>query len=178
MQNTAKLHTNNAVNTTDFVSAAIDGELDSAQLQQFIKDYQRDHDYQAQWQSYHIIGDALRLTPVHGASIAQRVSAQLAQEPTLLAPQRKSIVHKYALPVAASVAAVMLVSWSALNLTAVSNTTTLANNAPAAQTAAIQTAQIDPAQLNEFMAAHRDYSPGINSPYLNASYEVPTERTR
>ncbi|MEQ1668096.1 MAG: sigma-E factor negative regulatory protein, partial [Sulfuriferula sp.] len=90
MQNTAKLHADNAVNTTDFVSAAIDGELDSAQLQQFIKDYQRNDDYQTQWQTYHIIGDTLRLTPVHGSGIAQRVSAQLAQEPTLLAPQRKS----------------------------------------------------------------------------------------
>lgn len=178
MQNTAKLHTNDAVNTTDFVSAAIDGALDDTQFQHFIKNYQHDDKYQAQWQTYHLIGDALRLTPIHGPGIAQRVSTQLAQMPTVLAPQRKSLIYKYTLPIAASIAAVMLVSWSALNLTTVSTTTTLAKSTPVNQTIALQTAQIDPVQLNEYIAAHRDYSPGINSPYLNASYEIPTEPSR
>lgn len=179
MQNTAKLNNTHAGNQIDIVSAAIDGELDTAQFDAFIRDYKRDNHLAAQWQTYHFIGDALRQTPINSPSIAQRVSAQLANEPTLLAPQRKSLVHKYALPVAASVAAVMLVSWSALNLTSDPiHTSTMAANTPTAQTAIIQTAQIDPSQLNEFIAAHRDYSAGVNSPFVNASYEIPAERNQ
>ncbi|MFA5170136.1 MAG: sigma-E factor negative regulatory protein [Sulfuriferula sp.] len=177
MQNTAKLNNTGAIEQMDIVSAAVDGELDSAQLELFIRDYKRDSDYPSQWQTYHLIGDVLRLTPVHTPSIAQRVSAQLANEPTILAPQRKSMMHRYALPVAASVAAVMLVSWSALNLTP-NNPTTLAINTPAKQPQVTQMAQIDPAQINEFIAAHRDYSAGVNSPFVNASYEIPAERSR
>ncbi|BBP00237.1 sigma-E factor negative regulatory protein [Sulfuriferula nivalis] len=179
MQNTAKLDSTGAAEQSDITSAAIDGELDSAQFDTFLRDYKRDNDLESQWQTYHLIGDALRQTPMHASSIAQRVSAQLANEPTLLAPQRKSLVHKYALPVAASVAAVMLVSWSALNLTSDPiHSSTLAANTPSAQQPVIQTAQIDPTQLNEFIAAHRDYSAGVNSPFVNASYEIPAERNR
>jgi sigma-E factor negative regulatory protein RseA len=179
MKNTAKLNNTDATDYNDMVSAAIDGELDSAQFEAFIRDYKRDNNLASQWQTYHFIGDALRQTPIHTPSIAQRVSAQLANEPTLLAPQRKSLVHKYALPVAASVAAVMLVSWSALNLTSDPiHSSTLAANTSSVQTPSIQTAQIDPTQLNEFIAAHRDYSAGVSSPFVNASYEIPAERNR
>lgn len=182
MQNTAnKLSTKStSTDTTEqryFVSAALDGELDANQLDTFIRDYKRDNTYATQWQTYQLISDTLRQTPIQTTGIAQRVSAQLANEPTLLAPQRKSLMHKYALPVAASVAAVMLVSWSALNLTTSPNVS-LAVNTPAKQSQVIQTAQIDPTQLNEFIAAHRDYSAGVNSPFVNASYEVPAEPNR
>jgi sigma-E factor negative regulatory protein RseA len=182
MQNTAKKlrSTSNSTDTTEqisVVSAALDGELDSDQLDIFIRDYKRDDTYVTQWQTYQLISDTLRQTPTHATSIAQRVSAQLASEPTLLAPQRKSLVQKYALPVAASVAAVMLVSWSALNLNTSPNAV-LAVNTPVKQSQVVQTAQIDPAQLNEFIAAHRDYSAGVNSPFVNASYEVPAEPSR
>ena len=177
MQNTAKLNNTGTIEQLDIVSAAVDGELDSTQLELFIRGYKRDSDYPSQWQTYHLIGDVLRLTPAHIPSIAQRVSAQLANEPTILAPQHKSMMHRYALPVAASVAAVMLVSWSALNLTS-NSPTTLAANTPAKQPQVTQMAQIDPAQINEFIAAHRDYSAGVNSPFVNASYEIPAEHSR
>jgi sigma-E factor negative regulatory protein RseA len=179
MHNTAKLNDTNAIDQRDIISAAIDGELNSIQFGNFIRDYKHDNELASQWQTYHLIGDVLRQTPIHRPSIAQRISAQLANEPTILAPQRKSLAQRYALPVAASVAAVMLVSWSALNLTSDPiHSTTLAANTPSTQQANIQTAQIDPTQLNEFIAAHRDYSAGVNSPFVNASYEIPAERNQ
>jgi hypothetical protein len=171
MQNTAQKTDYQPL--SDTISAAVDGELNIAEYQQFIADYKRDNAVQADWRTYQTIGDSLRKSN-HYCNLAARISAQLAHEPTLLAPPKKSRIAHYALPVAASVAAIMFVSWSALNLNA---TPSLTNSvASISSPAPIQTAQIDSVQLNEFIAAHRDYAAGVNSPYMNASYATSTER--
>ena len=66
------------------ISALMDDEHNPQVLESLV----RDKDMQAVWSRYHLIGDCLRdpLTNNIAIDIADRVSEQLASEPTILAP--------------------------------------------------------------------------------------------
>jgi sigma-E factor negative regulatory protein RseA len=96
------------------LSAIIDGELEGdvhAQLNHL----RSDPELRAAWDTYHLIGDALR---GHACpEIAPRVISRLREEPTVLAPLRtRSTVKRlgrYGMYAAASAAAVAIVVWTA-----------------------------------------------------------------
>ncbi|MDR3390783.1 MAG: sigma-E factor negative regulatory protein [Sulfuriferula sp.] len=157
-----------------YISAGMDGELDDHALNRILQACKQDAHCQSQWETYHMIGDILRQTPLTSGNLAAKVSRHLADEPTVLAPRRQRNVGKYAMPMAASIAAVMLVTWSALNLPGPSAHAP----APSLATAQLQQDKFNQVQLADFIAAHRDYSPGATSPFVNAAYEVSTERSR
>ncbi len=68
------------------LSAWIDGELDPAAVQHLSGQLKTDPELSDAWHSYHLIGDALRQPNHLAVSVADRVAAQLAHEPTLFAP--------------------------------------------------------------------------------------------
>src|SRR5438034_8208856 len=74
-----------------------------------------DPELRGAWDTYHLIGDALRgqISP----GIADRVVARLREEPTVLAPPPERNPTRrlgwYAMSAAASVAAVVFVAWTA-----------------------------------------------------------------
>ncbi len=156
------------------ISAGMDGQLDDQALSQLIKNCKQDKESHSQWETYHMIGDILRQTPLTSSSLSAKIARQIADEPTILAPQRNRSMSRYAMPMAASIAAVMLVSWSALNIPAASTP----SPAPTLAVAQLQQDKIDQVQLADFIAAHRDFSPGASSPFVNAAYQVPAERSR
>src|SRR5882672_10802931 len=89
------------------LSAFIDGELQGEGLQAHLGRLRTDPGLRKAWDTYHLIGDALRgqISP----EIATRVVARLREEPTVLAPRpekRNSIgrLGWYAMSAAASVA--------------------------------------------------------------------------
>jgi len=178
MHNTAQQQVNGSEHElAGYISAGMDSQLDDKALNQLIQSCRQDENCQSQWETYHMIGDILRQTPLTSSRLTAKISLQLADEPTVLAPQRQRAVSKYIMPMAASIAAVMLVSWSALNIP---SATTSSSSLVAAQTqvAQIQQDKIDQVQLAEFIAAHRDFSPGASSPFVNAAYQVTAERSR
>src|SRR5882672_3795494 len=98
------------------LSAFIDGELQGEGLQAHLGRLRTDPELRSAWDTYHLIGDALRgqISP----EIAARVVARLSGEPTVLAPrpERKSPSGRlgwYLMSAAASIAAVALVVWTA-----------------------------------------------------------------
>jgi len=96
------------------LSALIDGEFQGDGLHAHLGRLRADPELQRAWDTYHLIGDALRgqISP----AIADRVAARLREEPTVLAPrpQRPSgRLGWYAMSAAASTAAVALVVWTA-----------------------------------------------------------------
>ena len=165
------------------ISSAMDGELTAHEYGDIARLCQQT-EQAAQWHDWHAIRDALQQTP-YCASIADRVAQQLALEPTILSPQRKP--HRFshvAMPLAASLAAVVVVGWSALHFTNLGNPSpaTLATlSTPLTQVAtvshiqqaSIDAGKIDQARLNRYMAAHRDFATDANSPLMDASYQVP-----
>jgi sigma-E factor negative regulatory protein RseA len=98
------------------LSAWIDGELEREPARHLPLQLKRDADLRGNWDCYHLIGDALR--GVQGPNLCAKICARLDEEPTVLAPQRRSPAEKlrrYALSAAAGVAAVAFVGWMALS---------------------------------------------------------------
>lgn len=99
------------------LSAWMDGELEQPEAGATLARLKERPELQALWETYHVIGDAMRgdrlLSRQFGAGLAQR----LAEEPTVLAPQRRRArrVATYGLSAAASAAAVAMVAWVALS---------------------------------------------------------------
>ncbi len=186
MLNTApKIHTNDQ---TELLSSAMDSELSEQEWPQFFL-LAQDHNLPNTWTSWHIIGDTLRENGVH-ASLVDEVARQLAQEPTVLAPTRKRwhpFRTEYMMPIAASVAAVAVVGFSVLRMGPANITTApqvastqnvqavaLAQPGPSTNLP-VQQANLDQGRLARFVAAHGEYTPGINSPVMDASWQTTTE---
>lgn len=97
------------------LSALIDGEGRGDDLQAHLSRLGADAELRRAWDTYHLIGDALRgdISP----NLCGRVATRLHAEPTVLAPQRKESAFQraawYSLSAAAGVAAVALVAWMA-----------------------------------------------------------------
>jgi sigma-E factor negative regulatory protein RseA len=96
------------------LSAIIDGEVEG-DIHADLGRLRTDPDLRTAWDTYHLIGDALRghVSP----EIAPRVIARLREEPTVLTPPRaRSVVKRlgrYGMYAAASAAAVAIVAWTA-----------------------------------------------------------------
>src|SRR5258708_35942483 len=98
------------------LSAFIDGELQGEGLQAHLGRLRTDPALRKAWDTYHLIGDALR--GQISREIATRVVARLRDEPTVLAPrpEKRNPIGRfgwYAMSAAASVAAVAFVVWTA-----------------------------------------------------------------
>lgn len=172
MQNSAvpTHETERAIEDTT-LSALADGELDHQETVRILETLSHRADWRARWQSYHIIGDCLRDIPPLKSDLATRISLLLADEPTILAPRRRSLTTRFAMPAAASLAAMVLVAWGVINFNQNANVPLTAN-----QMVAVNTGQLSPDarhDVNDYVVAHRDFSPGAM--IANAAFEVPSE---
>ncbi len=97
------------------ISTLMDDEGIESELDQDMLRLRTDSALRRTWDTYHLIGDALRGDVAPG--LCARVSERLAAEPTVLAPQRRKVdakVVQIALSAAAGVAGIALVGWLAL----------------------------------------------------------------
>ena len=97
------------------ISRLVDGEISDAELDAVFAKLKQGKG-KATWECYHVIGDTLRGGNIANPGFSQRFAARLAEEPTVLAPQRSvrraAARHPiYAWAAAAGVAAVALVGW-------------------------------------------------------------------
>jgi sigma-E factor negative regulatory protein RseA len=144
----------------DRLSALMDGELDDRSAADVLQTLASDREAVETWRTYQLISDAMRQGTQLSEGFTARVSARLAQEPTVLAPRRMQRESRrwVALSAAASLAAVALVGWLAF----------------APQPQLIQPAQpvaqapvADPkpnivplpTQANDYLLAHQGFSP-------------------
>src|SRR5688572_20259968 len=146
----------------DRISALMDGELEADQAELQLARLKQDPEARASWDSYHLIGAAMRGEPMMTPNLARRLSDRLAQEPTVLAPRPKHAGHAtiYALSAAASIAAVAVVGWVAFHNPVapqpeVAATMPAAAPAPAAQLASVPR----DGTMNEYLMAHQGFSP-------------------
>ena len=144
------------------VSALIDGEIQSDSLHAHLGRLRADPELRGAWDTYHLIGDALRghISP----AISDRVVARLREEPTVLAPRPERSPSRrlgwYAMSAAASVAAVAFVVWTASpgwraepQLAGGPEAATLATGAPVTLVSSVA-----PAEIENYLLAHRPYS--------------------
>lgn len=152
------------------LSALVDGELRSGDLETHLGRLRTDRELRGVWSTYHLIGDALR---GHlGPEITDRVVARLRDEPTVLAPRvvRFKRFGWYAMPAAAGVAAVALVVWTASPMwrapepalgTVASSPTGTAGSATVAAAGAPSAGTkppAAPAEVENYLLAHHPFS--------------------
>lgn len=155
------------------ISAWMDGELSGEQARQLPLQLKRNAELRADWDCYHLIGDAMR--DVHGPDLCAGICARLDAEPTVLAPRRRSKadwLHWRPLQMAASVAAVAFVGWMALSGVPQDSPQIAAIHAPAVKQVAMPAGE----GARDYLLAHQRYSPssamqGV-APYVRTVAEV------
>ncbi|MGE5320199.1 MAG: sigma-E factor negative regulatory protein [Hyphomicrobiaceae bacterium] len=151
------------------LSAALDGETARAETEACITGLKRDGDLRRNWSEYHLIGDLMRgETPVQEDFMA-RFSAQLAAEPTVLAPRRSVWPQRVAVASFASLAV-----WGAISITRLMSdepaTLPMAVAPGGFQQASLSTgpASEDP-RYAPYLVAHQEFAPmAVVSPYQPA----------
>ena len=155
------------------ISRLMDGEVDAQEFERICAEMKSPAAVDT-WVCYHVIGDQLR--GAHGVSprLTTRFRAALAAEPTVLAPGaqrgRTAQVATAAWAVAATLAAVTVVGWTAFSMVDAPPTAV----ARAREAATVRAAQIKPlADLPaDYLIAHQEYSPSTAiqgmGPYLRA----------
>ncbi len=140
------------------ISRLMDGELDDEAFIRLCPDL-RAPDALKTWECYHLIGDQLRGTPRQSPGFAERFSAALAAEPTVLAPRsaRAERPATFAWAVAATLAAVTVVGWTAFSMVDLPPDAV----ARAREATTIRSAQVSPpVQVPaDYLLAHHEYSP-------------------
>jgi sigma-E factor negative regulatory protein RseA len=151
----------------DQISRLMDGDSDEPELERVCRAGGESMDA---WVCYHVIGDALRGSGTLSPGFFARFAAALANEPTVLAPQSR-LTHRLGVSwaIAATVAAVAVVGWTAVSLTD-APTTALAR---AREAADVHAAQLRPQSVPpDYLLAHQEYSPATAmqgvGPYLRA----------
>lgn len=138
----------------DSLSAFLDGELSNEQARRVLRQLSTSPGAQGRLWEYIAVGDALRglHTDAKAPHLTARVMAALEQEPTILAPMRKSRHRRATLWLAA--AAVGAISWG------------LWQSLPD-QVASVPMAANDihpPVDLQPYLAAHQDFAQAVIAP--------------
>jgi sigma-E factor negative regulatory protein RseA len=151
------------------ISRLMDGELEGAEADAAFREL-KGPDGVASWACYHVIGDTLRRCGEPTPGFAERFSARLEAEPTVLAPRPKRAPRlPFVWAAAASVAAVLVVGSVAVStLDPQPTAITKAREANAVRTARAGPQPVSP----DYLLAHQEYSPTTQiqgvGPYLRA----------
>lgn len=159
------------------VSALMDGELDKQDASNVIEAVRRNDELQEEWESYHLIGDALRQSSRLSMNISSSVSQKLKTEPAVLFPNNTSSIPKqqkhkvFAFSMAASVVA-MISAWIIMhNSSYESHQSMIAENfnqdsnltvVPVIVSSPATLGNYPPAEINDYLFVHREFSPGTN----------------
>jgi sigma-E factor negative regulatory protein RseA len=95
------IESENRSSTLETLSAMADGEVDSTAAAQACAAWRDDSSARYAWHSYHLIGDVLRsedLAIAQDASLLTTLRMRLANEPTILAPDKPRPQHTHRSP--------------------------------------------------------------------------------
>jgi sigma-E factor negative regulatory protein RseA len=162
----------------DAISALMDGELDEPQAQREVARLKSDAELRERWDSFHVIGDAMRGQGLLSFGFAESISKRLQEEPTVLAPRRSTRQARrvtYALSAAASLCAVAFVGWVALSPTvpgALQAGVAPASGVIATPASASMASVSSEGHMNEYLLAHQGFSPSTAiqglAPYMRS----------
>lgn len=164
------------------ISVLMDGEAGGQDAHQAMLRLKDNGEAREAWAAYHLIGDVMRGEALPAFDVSQRVAAAIAQEPTVMAPQRSSRPSKpltYALSAAASVSAIAVVGWMAFSTGNVVSPGVEVARAPVpvVQPEAPLVSSPSDGQMNEYLLAHQGVSPSTSlhgvAPYIRTISTAP-----
>ena len=157
------------------ISALMDGELGQDEALALLSAAKGEKGVSQDWLLYHTIGDSLRETRPLSPGFTARFAERLKDEPTILAPRRETRIKPanrplLALSAAASLAAVSLVVWAALQLGSQYATDQAARNGVAEFNQASAETSLN---VNSYLVAHQEYSRASqqDAAYQNVTYQ-------
>lgn len=139
---------------TKEISALMDGELNTAEVDGIIKVCRDNEQHRDAWRCYHVIGDALRQEHGHLPGLEERILGKLQNEPTVLAPRRGAWLlplPRIAMAAAASFATVGAVAWLVYQQTPTPPNAVTISQAPVIQPVAVS-------HVEDYLRAHREFS--------------------
>ena len=147
------------------LSAALDGETPRDETEACVAELKHDEVLRRAWSEYHLVGDLMRGVAPARDDFMARFSAQLAAEPTVLAPRRSVWPQRVAVASLASLAA-----WGAVSLMGLMQDTPAI--APMAAAPGVQQAALGQDTANEddrfapYLVVHQEFAPmAVASPY-------------
>jgi len=154
------------------ISRLMDGEVEDVEFERCVAEL-KSAEAMRTWMCYHVIGDHLRGGYGMSSKFSLSLSQALAAEPTVLAPPPRRVTQPatFAWAVAATLAAVTVVGWTAFSMIEVPPTAV----ARARDAASVRAAQVKPTGdvPAEYLLAHQEYSPAFaiqgGGPYLRAA---------
>jgi sigma-E factor negative regulatory protein RseA len=180
------------------VAALADGNLSDADAQAVLDLLIHSTELRDYWDELHAVGDALRSEELIGTSdeFVARFASRLAAEPTVLASRNLRANRpwlRYGFPGLAAAAAIAMVAWiaapqfSGAPIGAPAQVARVEPRAPVAavvEQVALRASPVDPKQLNEYLAAHQQFSvtalhgPGYIQSASLETVRVPTEQEK
>lgn len=143
------------------ISALMDGELESHEIADALRELHRSEALRSQWSDSQLIGAALRGEQGLGVDVTARVMSAIELEPTVMAPKprRTPEWQRPAFALAASAAGVALVAWLALAPGGAGPAGTAALAGAKAEPTVVAQARSTP-RLQEYLVAHQAHAPG------------------
>lgn len=158
-------HAGPADDWQSILSAVLDGETAPADTRACIATLKHDDGLRRVWSEYHLIGDLMRGVDRAPPDFMARFSAELANEPTVLAPRRSVWPQRLTVASFASLAV-----WGAVSLTGLISD--IQAPPPMAAAPAVQQVALEleptPADshLVPYLVAHQEFAPmAVASPY-------------
>jgi sigma-E factor negative regulatory protein RseA len=171
------------------ISALMDGELNAEEAAVLIAQFKNTEELREHWVAYHLISDAFGQSELKPLDVTRRINARLASEPAVLVTPTVRPVTKrrpVAYAAAASIAAVVVGGWMSLQTAqapqSLQQNLADSQSTPVAPVAAYPAVPTDasisasaPAQINDYLLAHREFSPSTAIhgvvPYMRAAVE-------
>jgi sigma-E factor negative regulatory protein RseA len=142
------------------ISALMDGELFEDEIAGSFAHLKQGSEAHKNWELYHLIGDVLRQPDHVTPDLSSAVSLLLKEEPTVFAPRGHRIHvqnRNFALSAAATVAAIGVVAWMALQ------TSSEISPRMASQSLGLRPANVQiKSNSNEYLMAHQEFSPSTD----------------
>jgi sigma-E factor negative regulatory protein RseA len=143
------------------ISTLMDGELFEDETEALLGRIKHHPEARQEWQTYHLIGDALRQPGHIPRDISVTLRERLQREPAVLAPRTRisQRIRYFAMSAAASLMALALVAWMSVQISSEPATPQIARQQPGNLQPGVNSGN---KVVDDYLMAHQEVSPSTD----------------